>query len=185
MTTTAHRPAHLNFKLGAPQTPAEHDPMHRDWVGWEATTSHQGLYERNRGLWNLGRAAQRAQLATFSHEGSVRVVIAVTDVETIASLEPGGRAKKAIIGDVLAPGDAAYDQLIGATVDAHRNPVTYIAATGAGPALCACGCGSPTAGGRDFVPGHDQRAIHERITRRWGSTIGFITWFDQSEDHAA
>jgi hypothetical protein len=30
-------------------------------------------------------------------------------------------------------------------------------------------------GGRLFLPGHDQRAIPERIARRWGDTLGFIT----------
>jgi hypothetical protein len=33
-------------------------------------------------------------------------------------------------------------------------------------------------GGRVFLPGHDQRAVHERIARQWGDTLGFITWFD-------
>ncbi len=35
-------------------------------------------------------------------------------------------------------------------------------------------------GGRVDLPGHDQRAVHDRITRQWGSTLGFIDWFDVS-----
>jgi hypothetical protein len=31
---------------------------------------------------------------------------------------------------------------------------------------------------RDFLPGHDQRAIHERIDGRWGGIVGVIEWFD-------
>ena len=34
--------------------------------------------------------------------------------------------------------------------------------------------------GRRFIPGHDQRAVHERIERQWGDTMGFIRWFDET-----
>ncbi|MEJ5915941.1 hypothetical protein WDV86_16050, partial [Pseudokineococcus sp. 1T1Z-3] len=47
-----------------------------------------------------------------------------------------------------------------------------------GPSTCACGCGGEVAGHRAFLPGHDQRAIHERIARQWGNTLGFVDWFD-------
>jgi hypothetical protein len=33
-------------------------------------------------------------------------------------------------------------------------------------------------GNRSFLPGHDQRAVHERIARQWGGTLGFMDWFD-------
>ena len=186
MTTNARsHPAHLNFKLKPRRLPALPDPMDRDWVGFDPAATDQALYERNRGLWNLGPAAGRTKLVTFSYDGLVKVVIAVESVETIAALQQDGRDKKAIVGRVLAAGEAAYDALIDTPVDAHRNPVTYLTATGGGPALCACGCGAPVTGRRDFIPGHDQRAVHERITRRWGSTMAFLTWFDDSEDQAA
>lgn len=42
--------------------------------------------------------------------------------------------------------------------------------------LCRCGCGEMTIGG-DFVSGHDQKAIHERIARI--GTVGeFLDWMD-------
>jgi hypothetical protein len=28
------------------------------------------------------------------------------------------------------------------------------------------------------MPGHDQRAIHDRIARQWGNTLAFVDWFD-------
>ena len=50
----------------------------------------------------------------------------------------------------------------------------------------------PVPGHRILVPGHDQRAVHDRITRQWGNTFNFINWFDAtypeatgSEDHGA
>jgi translation initiation factor 1 (eIF-1/SUI1) len=53
-------------------------------------------------------------------------------------------------------------------------------ALAAAPAACQrdCGCGGRVTGGRVFLPGHDQRAVHERIARQWGDTLGFIAWFD-------
>ncbi|MGY3567928.1 hypothetical protein [Sinomonas sp. RB5] len=41
--------------------------------------------------------------------------------------------------------------------------------------LCRCGCGQPSS--RDFLPGHDQRAIHERI-KKVGTVSDFLDWFD-------
>ena len=63
-------------------------------------------------------------------------------------------------------------------LDGHRNPVTYLSDPDAGDPACACGCGAPVSGNRSFLPGHDQRAVHERIARQWGSTLAFMDWFD-------
>jgi hypothetical protein len=43
---------------------------------------------------------------------------------------------------------------------------------------CACGCGAVAVRG-DFAPGHDQRAIHDRI-RKVGTVREFIEWFDRT-----
>jgi len=46
--------------------------------------------------------------------------------------------------------------------------------------VCACHCGTPINRG-DFLPGHDQRAIHERIAK-----VGtVITWFDETWTESA
>lgn len=44
--------------------------------------------------------------------------------------------------------------------------------------LCACGCGQTITKGY-WVPGHDHRAIHERIARDHGSVAEFIDWYDR------
>jgi hypothetical protein len=36
------------------------------------------------------------------------------------------------------------------------------------------------AGARQFLPGHDQRAVHDRISEQRGNTMGFIRWFDDT-----
>lgn len=169
----------INFKLG-PVTeidPAT-DDMSRTWIGWSHLHGDEQTYEQNRGVWVLGPRAERERLATFSYDGKIKIVVAVDRIETIPAKEVGRRSKSAIVGRVLGPGDSRHDALIDQPVDNHRNPVTYIIEPTAGDPTCACGCGAPVAGHRSFLPGHDQRAVHERIARRWGSTLGFIDWFD-------
>lgn len=49
---------------------------------------------------------------------------------------------------------------------------------------CACGCGTVITKGA-WVPGHDHRAIHERISRDHGSVAAFIEWYDKVAEKAA
>ena len=69
------------------------------------------------------------------------------------------------------------DRPLSHPVDGHRNPVTY---PSAGVRTCACGCGVDVVGSRVFLPGHDQRAIHDRIAQEWGTTLEFVEWFDET-----
>jgi hypothetical protein len=81
---------------------------------------------------------------------------------------------------VLEAGDPDYDALIGQPVNGHRNPVTYGRDLHEEMTTCACGCLGDVAGNRVFLPGHDQRAIHARIAKQWGTTLGFVNWFDKT-----
>lgn len=176
----------INFKLGAvTEVDPAKDDMSRTWVGWEPTLTDQQVYDQNRGLWVLGPRARQERLATFSVDGTVQVVVRIERIETVPAKQAGARSKRAIVGRVLAPGDADHDALIGTQVDGHRNPVTYIEDPAGGARTCGCGCGAPVAGHRAFLPGHDQRAVHDRITRQWGSTLGFVDWFDATYPDAA
>jgi hypothetical protein len=166
----------LHLKIGPkrPVLPEEHDEMHRDWVGWEPGMSPQTIYTQNRGTWVLGVRASSEKYAAFSDtvEHRVRCVV------ELAGIEVTGK-KKAIVGTVLGPGHPVHDALIGQDAPDHfRNPVTYPADPGSGPAMCACGCGEPVSGRAQFVAGHDQRAVHARIAAQWGSTVAFLEWFD-------
>ena len=82
-------------------------------------------------------------------------------------------------GRVLRPGHPVHDEYVGgpALVDPARNPVSYVDSALDDQTFCACGCGAPTTLSRDFLPGHDQRAIHERIARV-GTVRDFLRWFD-------
>lgn len=176
----------VNFKLVPEYTVIpEDDDMSRTWTGWCSTATVQENFERNRGLWLLGPRADRERYATFSLDGVICMVAAIDGVETIAAKHPGVRPKRAIAGQVLTAGHPVYEALIGRSVDTHRNPVTYIDDPADGPRTCACGCGAPVPGHRIFLPGHDQRAVHDRIARRWGSTFNFINWFDATYPNAS
>ncbi len=169
----------INFKLDPVRAVApEQDDMGRSWVGFSPTHSAQQTYEQNRGVWLLGPRAAREQYATFSHDGIVRVVVEVDRVETVPAKDATKRPKSAVVGRVLEAGHPVHDALVDQPADLHRNPVTYQPDPSSGPRTCGCGCGTAVADHRAFVPGHDQRAVHERITRQWGSTLGFIRWFD-------
>ena len=169
----------INFKLGPV---AEIDPavdgMSRTWIGWSHLQTDYETYEQNRGVWVLGPRAARERIATFSYDGVIKAVVSIDGLEVIPGKLPGERSKRAIVGRVLKVGDPVYDALHGQRVDHHRNPVTYLTDPDGGDPACACGCGASVSGNRSFLPGHDQRAVHERIARQWGSTLGFMDWFD-------
>jgi hypothetical protein len=170
----------INFKLNPVwRVKDEHDDdMGRTWAGWDATRSLQDNYENNRGLWLLGERAERERYATFSVDGIVRMVVEVDQIETIPARDPDRRPKRAIVGRVLHGAHPIHDDFVNRAVDNHRNPVTYVDDPDGQSRECACGCGVAVPRTRDFVPGHDQRAVHERIARRWGGTVEFIEWFD-------
>ena len=176
----------LNFKLN-PMTAVDPatDLMSRQWLGWSPDLSDQQVYDQNRGVWVLGPRARQERLATFSADGTVRVIVRIERLEDIPGKRPGERGRRAIIGSVLTAGDPDYDSLIGTPVDGHRNPVTYIDEPAGGGRTCGCGCGATVAERRAFLPGHDQRAIHERISRQWGSTLAFVDWFDATYESAS
>ena len=181
---THWRTVTINFKLGdvRPRDPQK-DPMSRTWVGWDPALSPQGNFNQNRGVWALGRRVHKEKLATYSYNAKVVMVVELDrnggKIEFDEFPDPdGGRTKFAVRGKVLGPGDADYDALIGTAVDGFRNPVTYHLHPMDAPRTCGCGCGGDVAGDRAFLPGHDQRAVHDRISQEWGTTLGFIEWFD-------
>lgn len=168
----------INFKLAERFDIEDHenDPMGRRWVGWDDNASLDDLFDLNRGVWRIGKRVERERYATFSHNGVIKMVAEISGTEHY-SFTDGSPPKTAVVGRVIRDPDvlAGFRRV---TVDTHRNPVTYLPDPDAGPRVCACGCGSPVVGSRAWHPGHDQRAVHKRITERWGGTLGFIRWYD-------
>lgn len=176
----------INFKLGErralaekiPQETFDTDPMGRSWVGWDDNASLKDLFEQNRGIWRISKQRlARERYATFSLDGVVKMVAEITGTETISSPHSQHDGKTALVGHVLTEGPV-YEALMALPVDNFRNPVTYVSELGPGPKVCPCGCGGQVPDQRVWLPGHDQRAVHERIAEQWGDTVRFVGWFD-------
>ncbi|MEJ5915926.1 hypothetical protein WDV86_15965, partial [Pseudokineococcus sp. 1T1Z-3] len=107
----------INFKLGptVPQDPAV-DDWSRTWTGWSPTHTDQENFDQNRGVWVLGPRAAKERIATFSVEGAVRMVAAITRLEDVPAKVPGTRGKRAVVGTLLQKGDPVYDAMVGTEV---------------------------------------------------------------------
>lgn len=150
----------------------ETDELGRNAVGYAPTMSDEQLYEANRGCWVLGERANNERYALFSHKGIVRMAVAIDRIEDTSS------NRRAIVGPILRPGERVHDIYVGgpAPVQGVRNPVTYVDDPRFDRRECACGCGEEITRG-DWIPGHDQRALHSRIATI-GTVKEFIEWFD-------
>lgn len=155
------------------------DELGRDHVGYAPDMSEADMYTANRGCWVLGERADSERYVLFSHQGIVRMAVAIDHIEATSS------KRRAIVGQVLQPGDRVHDIYVGGPAPVHgvRNPVTYVDDPRFDRKACACGCGEEITRG-DWVPGHDQRALHQRIAQV-GSVKQFIDWFDAHAPEAS
>jgi len=131
------------------------------------------LYEAARSAWKFGRRAEKERYALVIYRDKVLQAIEIDHLEDTD--EPGRRA---IHGRPLGPGDSVHEAWVGKDMEGTRNPIRYFDAP-QDRTPCLCGCGRLVIG--DFVAGHDQRAIHERIAKI-GSVAQFIRWFDRHHD---
>lgn len=162
----------IHITLGPEVLDPKDDELDRSRTGFSADMTQAELYEASRGCWVLGNRADRERFALVSYGGVVRLAI---EIERLERQSATGR--RAIEGRILEPGHPVHDAFVGgeAPVGRVRNPITYLD-TALDRRPCACGCERRVLAG-DFLPGHDQRAIHERISRL-GSVIDFLRWFD-------
>lgn len=163
----------LHITLGKKRDADPDDALGRSCVGFEEGMTEAELYEANRGCWVLGTRADDEQYALVSFGGKVRQAIEIDQVVFIPA-----RNRRAIEGRVLTKGHPVYNKYVGkaSPVIGVRNPITYFDDDD-DLRVCACGCGTEMTSARDFMPGHDQRAIHERIAKI-GSARDFLAWFD-------
>lgn len=148
------------------------DELQRSFVGFKEGMTDVELYEANHGCWRLGPRADKEKFMLASFDGTVRQAVEIEAIEPVAR---GGRS--VIHGVVLGPDDEVYRKWVGKPSPVHgmRNPITYIDDE-LDQTRCRCGCGE-TVTGRDFLPGHDQVAIHARI-KEIGTVAEFLDWFD-------
>lgn len=142
------------------------------------------LYETARSAWVLGARADRERYAIVctkdSAGGEYRVVLAIEiDRLELVVERPADDPRdhrRALHGRILKPGHPVYDTYVGREPPAlpTRNPVKY-APSRFDTTPCRCGCGQNAI--RDFLPGHDQRAIRDRVSQ-FPSVTAFLDWFD-------
>lgn len=138
------------------------------------------LYEAGRYAWVLGARADKEQFALIVFSNTVLQAIEIESLEdvTVTNAKGEQQARRAIHGTILKPGHPVYDALVGnqAPMPSTQNPIKYVDHP-LDLTDCKCGCGQPVRA--DFLPGHDQRAIHDRISKV-GTVAQFINWFDET-----
>lgn len=80
-------------------------------------------------------------------------------------------------GRVLKAGHPVYDWYVDkpSPVTGMPNPITHID-DDVDTRACRCGCGE-VARGKEFLPGHDQTALHDRV-KQIGTVFEFLDRFD-------
>ncbi|MFI7068520.1 hypothetical protein ACIBL3_46560 [Kribbella sp. NPDC050124] len=146
--------------------------------------SDEEIFEVGRGNWVLGERADQERyvvIGTGAQDGISGKVRVAAEIEEIVDTDERRRNstkfRRRIEGTMLGPGHPVYDEWVGKEMPPYQNPVNY-QPTHHDQRNCRCGCGEVVMQGA-FMPGHDQRAIHERIAKI-GSVADFIRWFDKT-----
>ncbi|MEU3455303.1 hypothetical protein ABZ671_17155 [Micromonospora sp. NPDC006766] len=142
----------------------------------EAWTSGRGVWKVN------AERARRQRFLLVVGEGVVRAVAEITGIT--AHTTPSGE-RTAFEGQVLPAGHPMRDRYLDQpdpVTNGSQNPVGYCDLDGELDLLarpCACECGGMS--DRDFLPGHDVRAIQQRVREQFGgSPLALIRHLDAS-----
>ncbi|WP_018685393.1 hypothetical protein [Actinokineospora enzanensis] len=166
----------VRLKLGDYQT-VQDDPLGRGYIGCFPRMTESEAWQAGRGVWRMRTdKASRQRFAVIVGAG---VVLAVGEITNLTV--HGDRV--ALDGEVLTKGHPVRDAYLGrpdpADTNSH-NPVAYCDLPEEQQFLlrpCGCGCGE--SGDRDFKPGHEIRAINDRIRAHFdGSALKFVQWVD-------
>ncbi len=166
----------VRLKLGSYET-VQGDPMGRTWIGYFPRMTEQEAWEAGRGVRRMSAdKASRQKFALIVGEGRVRAVGQVTGF-----VVHGDRIE--LQGHVLAEGHPVREAYLGRpdpVETGSQNPVGYCSLPEEQQFVlipCYCGCGEDT--DRDFLPGHDVRAMQARVREHFGgSPLKFIQWVD-------
>lgn len=81
--------------------------MSRDWVGYDALSSAQEIFEQNRGIWYLNpERVEWESYATFSLDGTIIAVAAIEGIQRLPwrDADDSRAVKSAITGRALGLG---------------------------------------------------------------------------------
>jgi hypothetical protein len=169
----------VRFKLGEYRSTNGDDPLGRPHVGYFPRMTEQEAWDAGRGVWKMNRQrAARQKFSLIVGEGQVR---AIGEVTGFRPTDDGDRVE--LVGHLLEAGHPVYDAYMGQPdpIDnGSQNPVAYVDLPEEAAFLIrACGCGCGEESERDFLPGHDVRAIQDRVREYFaGNPLAFINWLD-------
>lgn len=168
----------LQITLTAAQPADPDDALGRTRVGYAPDMSPAELFDAARGDWAIGKAAGEEHFALFCFNGVGVLAARITDVVE----HPTKPRRRIIEGEPLAAGHPVHDAFVGqpAPGGQPRNPAIYLDLDVA-TLPCQCGCGRRVHR-RDFVSGHDHKAVHRRISQI-GTIPEFMAWFDALPAH--
>ncbi|WP_436649334.1 hypothetical protein [Actinoplanes sp. URMC 104] len=143
--------------------------------------TQEEAWESGRGMWKVNKdRIGRQRFALVVGEGVVRAIaeiIGLTEHDT-----PAG-TRIAVKGRLVAadhPLREAYLAQPDPVTTGSHNPVGYRDLPEERPLVlrpCACGCGGES--DREFLPGHDVRAVQRRVRERFGgSALALIQFID-------
>ncbi|WP_420176790.1 hypothetical protein [Luteococcus sp. OSA5] len=155
----------ININLG-PRQDVEPltQPIPRTFVGFDPKMSDEQLWNANRGAWELPEEAFQKQFATFSHDGTIRLV---AELEGIENVEQDGKSVHALMGRLLHRGDPVRDALVGKAVEDTESEIGFIDTTEL-----------------DEMKAAERYAPSERSRRTFLVRMNADQWFWSPEDEA-
>lgn len=161
-------------------------------LAWELdlhsrSTSQEALSAVGRRDWPLGPQSEleRNVAVAIGPAGQVGRILGVGRFVAVERpVQTAGRRRRSSI--TVSPLGARHplSRLVGTSPEwcvIGRNPVKYVDA-GLETSECLCGCGTQTSGAvARFLPGHDQRMLHDRIQRYFaGSILDAVGYMDSN-----
>jgi hypothetical protein len=160
----------IRLKLGGYET-VQGDPLGRVYVGCFPRMTEDEAWEAGRGVWKMNREkASRQRFALIVGEGIVRAVAEITGYteHTTATGERG-----ALEGQLLPAGDPVRGAYLGQpdpVANGSRTPWATATCRKSSRTWCVPGPAAAATTDRDFLPGHDARAIQARVREMFGGS---------------
>ena len=134
----------------------------RPWQGWDPEAALEKVWEYNRGVWRFGDRIDDERIATFSWQGRVVLVAAITGVEDVGpEFQQNGQRRRALQGYVLQKGHPVRDALMCVERPRNRAALTYHPTPELDEVLAADEPEHPDAGGQGRVLNPQRRKALE------------------------